>query len=348
MLHESQKQTDNLWAWFMRQNDIENWALSIIERVESKQPVEDSRVELKSEWPKDHNKAARQIAGHANAARGQPILWLLGVDEEKGVTGIHHEEISNWKQSIEAEFDALPPYLTHLNIPYKNNTVVALLWETERRPFLVKNPLYGKRKGGTISLEVPWRDAGSTRTAKRMDLLRLLSPVTKNPSFEIIRGELAISKGEISSTGSPLCTGGLSLDVYIVPGSSDRVVIPCHKCEANLKFIESGLILNLGVLFDTSFSAFPTKHSAPHPPPIDCTAAEIIINGPGMARIWTMNPSLSSEQKSLACGDMEIQAKMLPVGSDIPISIATNLEQEKTPRGALGRWVVKSTQPTKL
>jgi len=99
----------------MRLNDIESWALNVIQRVESKQPVEDSRVELKSEWPKDHNKAARQIAGHANAAHGESILWLLGVDEREGVTGVDYEEISNWKQSIEAKFEGLLPPLTHLN-----------------------------------------------------------------------------------------------------------------------------------------------------------------------------------------------------------------------------------------
>lgn len=49
----------------MRKTDIEFWALSIIERVEKGQPVEDSRVELKGDWI-DPKKAARRIAGHAN------------------------------------------------------------------------------------------------------------------------------------------------------------------------------------------------------------------------------------------------------------------------------------------
>lgn len=64
----------------MRQSDIEYWALSIIDRVKSKQPIEDSRVELKASWP-DPKKAARRLAGHANAARGEPILWLVGIND---------------------------------------------------------------------------------------------------------------------------------------------------------------------------------------------------------------------------------------------------------------------------
>jgi hypothetical protein len=41
--------------------------------------VEDDLIEFKRTWIKPH-KAARRIAAHANAARGQDILWLIGVD----------------------------------------------------------------------------------------------------------------------------------------------------------------------------------------------------------------------------------------------------------------------------
>ena len=43
---------------------------------------EDDRVELKGEWPTDIPKAARRIAGHANASGGQSVLWVIGLDEE--------------------------------------------------------------------------------------------------------------------------------------------------------------------------------------------------------------------------------------------------------------------------
>lgn len=65
----------------MRPVEIESWALSVIQQVESRQPNEDARVEMKTNWI-EHFKAARQIAGHANAARGDPILWLIGVDQD--------------------------------------------------------------------------------------------------------------------------------------------------------------------------------------------------------------------------------------------------------------------------
>ena len=34
----------------MKLHQIESWALDIVDRVQSGQPVEDSRVELKAEW----------------------------------------------------------------------------------------------------------------------------------------------------------------------------------------------------------------------------------------------------------------------------------------------------------
>jgi hypothetical protein len=54
----------------MRRAELEAWVLEVLERVEQGKPVEDSRVELKREWP-DPERAARRIAGHANAARGE-------------------------------------------------------------------------------------------------------------------------------------------------------------------------------------------------------------------------------------------------------------------------------------
>lgn len=46
---------------------VEAWVLSIVDRVRKKQRIEDDRVELKAEWP-EIAKAARRVAGHANAS----------------------------------------------------------------------------------------------------------------------------------------------------------------------------------------------------------------------------------------------------------------------------------------
>src|SRR5262249_4597625 len=145
---------------------------------EARQPIEDSRVELKAKWPDEPAKAARRIAGHANAARGEHILWLIGVDEVNGVSGADHQEMADWLAGVSKQFDGLAPRCYDLNVPTKNGkTVVALLFETNRAPFVVKNPYYGRRKDDPISLEVPWREGTKVRSAARSDLMLLLSDV---------------------------------------------------------------------------------------------------------------------------------------------------------------------------
>jgi len=58
----------------MKKQQIEAWALRVVDQVNRQQAHEDSLVELKTEWPADIHKAARQIAGHANSAHGEPVL----------------------------------------------------------------------------------------------------------------------------------------------------------------------------------------------------------------------------------------------------------------------------------
>jgi len=67
----------------MNKNEIENWALRVIDQVQDHQPNEDFRVELKTEWI-DPVKAARLIAGQANAAHGEPVLWLIWCQSRAG------------------------------------------------------------------------------------------------------------------------------------------------------------------------------------------------------------------------------------------------------------------------
>jgi hypothetical protein len=38
----------------------------------------------------------------------------------------------------------------------------ALLFDTSRRPFVVKNPVYGNVNGGPVAFEVPWREGTET------------------------------------------------------------------------------------------------------------------------------------------------------------------------------------------
>jgi len=93
----------------MKPTEIEGWALSVINRALAGQPVEDARVELKSKWPDNAHGAARRIAGHANAAHGEPILWLIGIDEKnRQVVGADYVELASWWSQVQSLFAELP------------------------------------------------------------------------------------------------------------------------------------------------------------------------------------------------------------------------------------------------
>lgn len=65
----------------LRKQQVEIRVLDMCDAVVVGRNVEDDLVELKAVWPEAGRKVARQIAGHANAAGGAPILWVIGADE---------------------------------------------------------------------------------------------------------------------------------------------------------------------------------------------------------------------------------------------------------------------------
>ena len=322
----------------MRRHEIENWALRIIEQVESGQPNEDYRVELKAEWL-DAKKAARRIAGHANAAHGEPILWLIGVDKEKGVVGVNNEELANWFAQVRAEFDGLAPQiLRDLNVPVEATTVVALLFDTDRAPYLVKNPEYGQPNGGPVQLEVPWREARSTRTASRSDLLRILSPIQKTPSFELLNAWLKAYPelggptgygGQTYSDDPKHLTWKLHMDFYAVPKTNARVVVPFHHCSASFEIpecipktqFESIIMQPLSSLYHRRNDVTTRIDSLT----IENTKYEVLLNGPG--KIMLHGEVALPKVEIIREEDARIQVALLPVDSPHAVSFCETLHK---------------------
>jgi hypothetical protein len=226
----------------MKKSELEYKTLEIVGRVQKHQPMEDSAVELKSEWPGDPAKTARRLAAHANSLRGEPILWIIGLDETRGVVGADDQELSVWLGSVSACFDTnvSPSLLLNLVVPVPDSgkAVVALYFETDRVPYVVKNTAYGKPDGGAVELEVPWREGNSTRTARRADLLRLLVPILHVPGVEILKAEMECVSRPSESTGS--LTWELEAELYLVPRDQQVVYLPHHKCRGSFDDRYSG------------------------------------------------------------------------------------------------------------
>ncbi|XXX79036.1 hypothetical protein WMF30_09695 [Sorangium sp. So ce134] len=125
----------------MNSRQLEARTIQIADQVINNHPIEDTVVELKSEWPKDSYEAARQLAGAANAARGENILWIIGIhDKSRRVTGADAQEMSQWYSQVKSHHDAgmAPDLITHVNVPYQDKMLTAMLFDTQRAPYLVK------------------------------------------------------------------------------------------------------------------------------------------------------------------------------------------------------------------
>lgn len=309
----------------MRPTEIEGWALSVIDRVLNGQPVEDVRVELKSQWPDDAHKAARRIAGHANAAHGEPILWLIGIDEKKRrVIGAEHRELANWWPKVQAYFGELPPSLTDCNVPYDDKTLVSLLFGTERRPFVVKVP-----EGGPIDLEVPWRDGTRIRSAKRRELVTILTATSKNPSIEVLKGTLQLSRNLGSRYSG---RHELRLDVYIEPQSADRVVIPFHRCKGNLRPQFAEAPFPFGPI---SFAQTTNRPSSM----ITCSATEVVVEGPGPVTICGVPPDLTMLGRFASDTTPQVELRLWPTASEVPILVIADFDDVPAREGAERQYV---------
>ncbi len=220
--------------------DLEARVQGILDRVEKGKPLEDSRDECKTTWPNwpaGDEKMARQLAGHANAARGDPILWLFGVDEKgKRVPGVSSTEFSNWYAGLKKHFEEAwaPDPIVNINVPWKGIIVVAVLFETNRGPYVVKNP-----QPGQIQFEVPWREGNSTQTARRRDLLRLLVPLQKMPELELISASLDARKRVEGQIGNWAIRFDLSLGLYILTRDSSRISIPGHRSTFSIDLVNA-------------------------------------------------------------------------------------------------------------
>ncbi|MBL8077124.1 MAG: ATP-binding protein [Anaerolineales bacterium] len=335
----------------MKNTEIEFWTLSVIERVKNKQPVEDDRVELKSNWIEPAN-AARRIAGHANAARGENILWLIGVDEKEGVTGVDYKDYAEWFSKVNSQFDnRLAPDATCINVPYEGLTVLAIVFNTDRAPYVVKNP-----NGGAIQFEVPWRDNTSIKTANRSQLLQILVPSQNIPKINALSGNLLVREGYHDKDWH----WEMTLQLYVSSYIQTPLVIPFHQCNGYFDINQISLQVPL-----SSISLYPPplgsggwtvrsigiSNSTPIQRPehdsltIDGTSTELLINGPGKFK-FTGSGRTSPIEKDIQNSTVKVKASLQPIASDRFIHIDLDMEwqaNDKDNSNTIGSWKINQS-----
>jgi hypothetical protein len=301
---------------------IEARVLGVIERVVARQPIEDSFVECKAVWI-EASKAARRLAGHANAARGEPILWLVGVDEKAGqIPGADLKDLAQWWAQVVAVFDGPSPSLRELCVPYDGVTVVALYMETDRAPFVLKNA-----SGGQVTHEVPWREGTSVRTAHRADLIRLLVATTRVPECEILGVAL---KAIRNSDRLALVT--LEVALYLVPQANDRICIPFHRCDVRFRTGDRAWILPESIRLQPQFEVDGEGRSIELSHTIRATETEVLVDGPGCVYLranfesaWPGDVVLGLESNLGADEVLDLEAKLGLVNGSYPIVLDASL-----------------------
>lgn len=311
----------------MKDHEIEVWALRVIDDVKNGKLSEDSRVEVKSGWL-SADKAARRIAGHCNAARGEYVLWVIGVDEKKKtVVGADENELSNWWAQVQSEFDGLPPSLTDRLVYSGDKTVCALLFDTSRRPFVVKNPARGAAK-----LEVPWREGTAVRSARREDLIRVLSPLEQQPEFELLRAEAWADIRETQDPQRVNLTWNLKVLGYLWVKPESTLVIPFHTIDGSLEVssYESPVSLR-------GFSLWPDD---PKTGTMDRSDEQFTARGPGGVMVYGEGPGPA---ENVTITD-EIRAKITLRSREMAHAITINvtLRGKKRPlgEGRIGSWTL--------
>ena len=318
----------------MRSSILEARVLSLIDAVRAKRPVEDSLVELKTIWPVDVAKAARQLAGHCNAVHGEPVLWLIGVDEDGTVPGVNHTELSNWIQKIYGQFvDLSPRLILDLNIPIEGKTVVALLFDSERAPFLVRNPAFGKA-GEVVQAEVPWRDGTGVRSARRKELLRILEPSQQLPDVKLRSISVSLMEFHIAEKGNKRFQLTIEAELYISPRQDSRVVFPYDDCQCTIAFKPSGQTFTMNSpemrpkahVRSIGFGQRGFENDMTRSQTIIESATELIIDGPGTVNL--KGKLLREVDPVKLERDVEYTILLRAVHSPSPIVLVGHLHQD--------------------
>jgi hypothetical protein len=322
----------------MKALQIEAWALRIVDQVRAGQRIEDTKVELKATWP-EPAKAARRIAGQANAARGEPVLWLIGLDEVRGVVGAPPEELASWYPQVQAQFNGLAPRLIDLNVPANDLVLTALLFETDRAPFVVKNPNFGQPGGGPVEYEVPWREGTRVRSARREDLIRLLAPLQSMPAFDILDAVLIARQWR----EEPMVTWQLNIALFAYLSDDRTVVVPFHKCHVEFEFpgfISWTTLADIGIPTPTMLDE---KGLIMNSPTIQSTGSELVIAGSGRA---ILSARVDQPLVENITSDANITLSLEPVNAERPITLQCSLTRVvplSDPR--VQQWKLVDTDP---
>ena len=298
---------------------LEARVVGIAEAVLAGRQVEDDRVELKTIWPVAEHKTARQIAGHANASGGEPILWIIGLNEKGGAFGeTAGSEPADWWNQLKSHFVEVAPDLTILRVAVAaGHDVIVLRFTTDRAPYVVRVP-----GGGQVESEVPWREGTSTRTARRHEMIRAVVAEASVPTLELIGATVEIEEfvsdphtGEYRGVRIGDLRVRAALDLFL--STQGVAYLPQHRQEFTLR--TPTIALDLGPFDFTGSYRFDgitqsgIRRKAPAGNVSILGRSGVEVSGPGDLRLRGETVFTRSEAEGLVdAGELNLRLR-LPV-----------------------------------
>lgn len=326
--------------------ELEARVLQIARLLSTGNWSEDDLVEFKKAWPEDDGLHgwARRLAGHCNAALGTPVLWLVGLHERDGVSGCNHRNRADWLPKLQSCFDdRFAPSLLHdINVPVGNASVTALLFESDRAPYVVKVQGHGIPGGGPTSMEVPWREGTSVRTARRQDLIRMLHGQKRPARIELLQA--SIHAFPISDRPGWIVLE-LRVIAYVSPQPATRYVWPFHWCGIRLigpdafgDFWTTATIVDAGVSPNHAFlggeSPYPLQMWRKSKS-LYITDHEAVLDGPCAIQITA---NVACEAKDVPDTALEICCAMIDAEDGTPSRLSVRLDPIDDKPSCFGEW----------
>lgn len=312
----------------MRAIELEAWVRRIIDGVRAGANQEDSRVELKAVWPDDVNKAARRIAGHLNASSGEPVLWVIGVNETGQLNSAVGVDPAAWWAGVKSQFDGQAASVQDLVVDVDGVSVAALLFDSDLAPYVVRNPKYGQPDGGPIEREVPWREGTAVRSATRTELLRMLLPAEVAPTIEVLD-----ATAHLYPHGDD-CDWGVEVKVYATLPFGSAVVLPDHMATGALTVASAqyDVVLATSLMAKSwSSSGFPRLGGGGAAPDqrvhtVHQGDKQVILEGPGFFRVYGSSPAgIRPDSTNALFAPLLVSFRLPVVGSSTPVAFTVDL-----------------------
>lgn len=357
----------------MNRQEIDARVQAAIENLQSGRGVEDDAgIEFKGDWP-DPLKKARQLAGAANALRGDPLLLVIGVDDKSGViTTPERREPHEWYAQVAKKFDQVAPELLGLQTVFVGRgeqSVQVLVVGTSDFPYVIND---GNRR------EVPLRIGSGTESARRNQLVRMFEPSLRMPSMSITECEVRADWSEQVRQGSDSTpsttreqlrlTVSLRARVLIEHFGSQPTTLPVRDmmariCGDGLEVRPEVYVTHLGDHFPVFFAMGEAPPPEPVPPQYGVYARDqhVIATAPGEFTISTSHIYQDVDDQATAevylrvlseIDEMRVDLALRVVGVDNVARLTCQLRrteglENKEPRqgtnltfleGRLGAW----------